>query len=126
MAYYIPSPERVGDTSPVSLTKLRPCRRWKESAWGAQVCQWPPVRTSKACRPGHTLSSSLHNFKGKLPPLFFSFLDFFWLRRSYPSRFVSKPPLNSVSVIKCSQIRKRCRNVSVIGVSSLVNQQDLY
>jgi len=30
-----------------------------------------------------------------------------------------------VPVIKCGQIRKRCRNVSIIGVSSLVNQSDL-
>ena len=25
MAYYVPPPEKVGDTSPVSPTKLRPC-----------------------------------------------------------------------------------------------------
>jgi len=37
---------------------------------------------------------------------------------------MSKPSLNhiSVSIIKCSQITKRCRNDSIIGVSSLVNQ----
>jgi len=54
--------------------------------------------------------------------LFFSFLDFSWLHRFYPRRFMSKPSLNYVSVIKCSQIRKLCRNASIISVSSLVNQ----
>jgi len=34
---------------------------------------------------------------------------------------MSQPSLNRVSVIKCSQIRKRCRNLSIIGVSSLVH-----
>jgi len=38
---------------------------------------------------------------------------------------MSKPSLNHVSVIKCSQIRKSCRNSSIIGVGSLVNQSDL-
>ena len=57
----------------------------------------------------------------------FHFLIFYfsWLRRFYPSRFMSKTSLYHVSVIKCSQIRKSCRNTSIIGVSSLVKQSDL-
>jgi len=38
---------------------------------------------------------------------------------------MSKPLLNHVSVIKRSQIRKRCRNTNIIGGISLVNQLDL-
>jgi len=38
---------------------------------------------------------------------------------------MSKPSLNHVSIIVCSQIRKICRNASIIGVSNLVNQSDL-
>jgi len=34
---------------------------------------------------------------------------------------MSKPSLNRVSVTKCSQIRKRRRTASIIGVSSLVH-----
>jgi len=33
---------------------------------------------------------------------------------------MSKPSLNRVSVIKCSEIRKSCRIASIIGVSSIV------
>ena len=43
----------------------------------------------------------------------------------YPSRFMSKPSVNHFSVIKWTQTRKSCRNASIIGVSSLVNQSDL-
>jgi len=38
---------------------------------------------------------------------------------------MSKLSLHHVSVIKCSQIRKRSRNANIIGASSLVNQYDL-
>jgi len=58
------------------------------------------------------------NFKGTISVLFISwFLFFSWLRPFYPSRFVSKPSLNHVSIIECSQIRKRCRNARIIVVS---------
>jgi len=49
-------------------------------------------------------------------PLFFSFLGFSWLCRLYVSRLMSRPSPNHVSVIKCSQIRKSCRNSSIVGV----------
>jgi len=32
---------------------------------------------------------------------------------------MSKPSLNHVSAIQCSQIRKHCRNASIFSVSSL-------
>jgi len=38
---------------------------------------------------------------------------------------MSKPSLNHVSIIKCSQTRQRCLNASIISVSSLANQKDL-
>ena len=58
-----------------------------------------------------------------VPPLLFLFLDswFFLPASLLPGRFMSKPSLNHVPDIKCSQIRKRFRNASIIGVSSLVH-----
>jgi len=32
---------------------------------------------------------------------------------------MSKPSLNHVSAIQCSQVRKRCRNANIVGVNSL-------
>jgi len=58
----------------------------------------------------HTLQAILYQTHCKIlgiPPLFFSFLDFSWLRRFYPIGFMPKPSRNHVSVIKCSQIRKK-------------------
>jgi len=34
---------------------------------------------------------------------------------------MSKPSLNHVSAIQCSQGRKRCRDASIVRVNSLVN-----
>jgi len=99
----------------------------KDLVWGAQHCssQWSPVRTNKACLPGQVILHQAHCKSLSVPSLFYLFLDswfgFSWLRRFYPSMFMSKPSLNHVSVIKCSQIMKRCRNASIIGISSLVH-----
>jgi len=69
-----------------------------------------------------TLSRSLQNIKGTTSVFYISwFLFISWLRHFYPSRFMSKPSLNHVSVIKCSQTRKRCWNASIIVVSSLIH-----
>ena len=61
-----------------------------------------------------------------LPSLFFSFrksfLDCFWLHCFYRNTFMSKFHKIMFQHIQCSQVRKRCRNASVVGVSSLVNQ----
>jgi len=39
---------------------------------------------------------------------------------------MSIPSLNHLSAIQCSQARKRYRNASIIDVSSLLNQTNLY
>jgi len=58
----------------------------------------------------------------RLSSLFFAFLNFSWLCRSYRSMFMSKPTRNHFSAIQCSQIRKSCWNASIIDVISSVNQ----
>ena len=78
--------------------------RCKGSCLGcSQVYQCSPVRTSKACPPGHTSSSSMQNYK--IIRYHFCSFHFFnpcfsWLCRFDPSRFMAKPSLNHVSVIK--------------------------
>ena len=77
----------------------------------------------------HALQAILYQAHWKIVYHLCSFhfltLGFTWLRCLYPSRLMSKPSLNHVSVIKCSQIRESSRNSSFTGVSSLFNRSDL-
>jgi len=99
----------------IFLSLCRRGGRWSGSCLGcSKVRQLCAVRISKASPLGHTLSSLLQNFK-VATPLSFPFLHFYWSRCLYPSRFMSKPSLNHVSVINSSQIRKSCRNSSIFG-----------
>jgi len=61
-----------------------------------QVYQWRVVRANKACPVGHTLSSSLQNFRVTICSFHFLTLGFSRWRRFHPGRFMSTPSLHHV------------------------------